>query len=70
MRDIHTDVTRACLRPLSAPSPPPLRPPHARQRCLRFREARAYDPPRPRTVTVDGARVACWESGPRDAEPV
>ncbi|MGV9285306.1 alpha/beta fold hydrolase [Streptomyces sp. NPDC003730] len=29
-----------------------------------------YDPPRPRTVTVDGARVACWESGPRDAEPV
>ncbi|MEU9649153.1 alpha/beta fold hydrolase [Streptomyces sp. NPDC007126] len=31
---------------------------------------RAYDPPRPRTVTVDGARVACWESGPRDAEPV
>ncbi|AZM77489.1 alpha/beta fold hydrolase [Streptomyces sp. KPB2] len=31
---------------------------------------RAYDPPRPRTVTVDGARVACWESGPGDAEPV
>ncbi|MFJ8808107.1 alpha/beta fold hydrolase [Streptomyces sp. NPDC102490] len=29
-----------------------------------------YDPPRPRTVTVDGARVACWESGPQDAEPV
>ncbi|MFH8440805.1 alpha/beta fold hydrolase [Streptomyces sp. NPDC018026] len=31
---------------------------------------RTYDPPRPRTVTVDGARVACWESGPPDAEPV
>ncbi|MFI1754245.1 alpha/beta fold hydrolase [Streptomyces sp. NPDC020571] len=29
-----------------------------------------YDPPRPRTITVDGARVACWESGPPDAEPV
>ncbi|MBQ0888146.1 alpha/beta hydrolase [Streptomyces sp. RM72] len=29
-----------------------------------------YDPPRPRTVTVDGARVACWESGPPHAEPV
>ncbi|MBQ1092485.1 alpha/beta fold hydrolase [Streptomyces sp. B93] len=25
---------------------------------------------RPRTVLVDGARVACWESGPRDGEPV
>lgn len=31
---------------------------------------RTYDPPRPRTVTVDGARVACWEAGPPDAEPV
>ncbi|NHI09398.1 hydrolase [Streptomyces sp. KO7888] len=31
---------------------------------------RTYDPPRPRTVTVDGARVACWESGPPGAEPV
>ncbi|MFD6191743.1 alpha/beta fold hydrolase [Streptomyces sp. NPDC060275] len=31
---------------------------------------RTYGPPRPRTVTVDGARVACWESGPPDAEPV
>ncbi|MER6167561.1 alpha/beta fold hydrolase [Streptomyces violaceorubidus] len=29
-----------------------------------------YDPPRSRTITVDGARVACWESGPPDAEPV
>ncbi|CAM5668650.1 alpha/beta fold hydrolase [Streptomyces violaceorubidus] len=29
-----------------------------------------YDPPRPRTITLDGARVACWESGPPDAEPV
>ncbi|MDA4887346.1 alpha/beta hydrolase [Streptomyces sp. MS2A] len=28
------------------------------------------DPSRPRTLTVDGARVACWEAGPRDAEPV
>ncbi|MFC7816515.1 alpha/beta fold hydrolase [Streptomyces sp. NPDC057367] len=27
-------------------------------------------PPRTRSVTVDGARVACWESGPPDAEPV
>ncbi|MFE0818268.1 alpha/beta fold hydrolase [Streptomyces sp. NPDC058847] len=27
-------------------------------------------PPRPRSVAVDGARVACWESGPPDAEPV
>ncbi|WP_217249257.1 alpha/beta fold hydrolase [Streptomyces sp. AC602_WCS936] len=26
--------------------------------------------PRTRSVTVDGARVACWESGPPDAEPV
>ncbi|MFE6281212.1 alpha/beta fold hydrolase [Streptomyces sp. NPDC057877] len=25
---------------------------------------------RARTVTVDGARVACWESGPEDGEPV
>ncbi|MFF4471140.1 alpha/beta fold hydrolase [Streptomyces sp. NPDC001599] len=31
---------------------------------------RTYDPPRPRTVAVDGARVACWESGPSGAEPV
>ncbi|WP_108934756.1 alpha/beta fold hydrolase [Streptomyces ardesiacus] len=33
-------------------------------------QPRTYDPPRRRTVTVDGARVACWESGPRGAEPV
>ncbi|MFG2679081.1 alpha/beta fold hydrolase [Streptomyces sp. NPDC048392] len=28
------------------------------------------DRSRARWVTVDGARVACWESGPPDAEPV
>ncbi|MFG2321057.1 alpha/beta fold hydrolase [Streptomyces sp. NPDC048568] len=28
------------------------------------------DRPRARSVRVDGARVACWESGPPDAEPV
>ncbi|MET9985149.1 alpha/beta fold hydrolase [Streptomyces rochei] len=26
--------------------------------------------PRTRQIAVDGARVACWESGPPDAEPV
>jgi pimeloyl-ACP methyl ester carboxylesterase len=28
------------------------------------------DRSRARSVTVDGARVACWEAGPPDAEPV
>ncbi|MFF0647762.1 alpha/beta fold hydrolase [Streptomyces tendae] len=34
------------------------------------RPGSTYGQTRPRTVTVDGARLACWESGPPDAEPV
>lgn len=34
------------------------------------RPGSTYGPTRPRTVMVDGARLACWEAGPPDAEPV